>query len=172
MKKIIKLQSVNFCHNKSRKIANSWWNKYFIALVWYMWAHVSDLFGHLQYTKCKYVQCTIKNIIWIYLLCWPTGIPYIPGWRIRKQFFLIKPTDPSKKDVRNILTWVIIIKYLSNKTVSSFLISIKNYCPVSPSWMNFMILKHKNNVVKQKRMKCNKIIIFMNKKTVNNTVIS
>ncbi|CAH3018679.1 unnamed protein product [Porites evermanni] len=27
------------------------------------------------------------------------------GWRIRKQFFLIKPTDPSKKDVRNILTW-------------------------------------------------------------------
>ena len=106
LKKIIKLQSVNFCHNKSRKIANSWWNKYFIALVWYMWAHVSDLFGHLQYTKCKYVQCTIKNIIWIYLLCWPTGIPYIPGWRIRKQFFLIKPTDPSKKDVRNILTWV------------------------------------------------------------------
>ena len=28
------------------------------------------------------------------------------GWRLRKQFFLIKPTDPTKKDVRNILTWV------------------------------------------------------------------
>ncbi|XP_068713818.1 PX domain-containing protein kinase-like protein [Montipora foliosa] len=27
------------------------------------------------------------------------------GWRIRKQFFLIKPTDPTLKDVRNILTW-------------------------------------------------------------------
>ncbi|KAK2548673.1 PX domain-containing protein kinase-like protein [Acropora cervicornis] len=27
------------------------------------------------------------------------------GWRIRKQFFLIKPTDPTKKNVRNILTW-------------------------------------------------------------------
>lgn len=27
------------------------------------------------------------------------------GWRLRKQFFLIKPTDPTKKDVRNILTW-------------------------------------------------------------------
>lgn len=27
------------------------------------------------------------------------------GWRVRKQFFLIKPTDPAKKDVRNILTW-------------------------------------------------------------------
>ncbi|KAJ7336032.1 hypothetical protein OS493_013406 [Desmophyllum pertusum] len=27
------------------------------------------------------------------------------GWRLRKQFFLIKPTDLSKKDIRNILTW-------------------------------------------------------------------
>ncbi|XP_020616802.1 PX domain-containing protein kinase-like protein [Orbicella faveolata] len=27
------------------------------------------------------------------------------GWRLRKQFFLIKPTDPTKKDIRNILTW-------------------------------------------------------------------
>ncbi|XP_031561283.1 PX domain-containing protein kinase-like protein [Actinia tenebrosa] len=27
------------------------------------------------------------------------------GWRLRKSYFLIKPTDPSKKDVRHILTW-------------------------------------------------------------------
>ncbi|KAK3739521.1 hypothetical protein QZH41_016193 [Actinostola sp. cb2023] len=27
------------------------------------------------------------------------------GWRLRKDYFLIKPTDTSKKDVRNILTW-------------------------------------------------------------------
>ncbi|XP_078342522.1 PX domain-containing protein kinase-like protein isoform X2 [Oculina patagonica] len=27
------------------------------------------------------------------------------GWRLRKQFFLIKPTDPTKKDFRSILTW-------------------------------------------------------------------
>ena len=31
---------------------------------------------------------------------------YVSGWRLRKQFFLIKPTDPTKKDIRNILTWV------------------------------------------------------------------
>jgi len=30
----------------------------------------------------------------------------VSGWRLRKQFFLIKPTDPTKKDIRNILTWV------------------------------------------------------------------
>lgn len=35
---------------------------------------------------------------------------FFSGWRIRKQFFLIKPTDPTKKNVRNILTWV---KHLS-----------------------------------------------------------
>lgn len=28
------------------------------------------------------------------------------GWRLRRQYFLIKPTDPTKKDQRSILTWV------------------------------------------------------------------
>ncbi|EDO48255.1 predicted protein [Nematostella vectensis] len=27
------------------------------------------------------------------------------GWRIHKSYFLIKPTDASKKDIRNMLTW-------------------------------------------------------------------
>ncbi|XP_015767063.1 PREDICTED: PX domain-containing protein kinase-like protein [Acropora digitifera] len=36
------------------------------------------------------------------------------GWRIRKQFFLIKPTDPTKKNVRNILTWVKHLLYAKN----------------------------------------------------------
>ena len=46
----------------------------------------------------------------------------VSGWRIRKQFFPIKPTDPTKKDVRNILTWVWIIDFWKKSSDIEFLV--------------------------------------------------
>ena len=48
----------------------------------------------------------VWNNIMINYIVIVNSLHFVSGWRLRKQFFLIKPTDPTKKDIRNILTWV------------------------------------------------------------------
>lgn len=53
----------------------------------------------------QYLYLPTYWLIYLLTYCFYMFV-FLKGWRLRKDYFLIKPTDSTKKDVRSVLSWV------------------------------------------------------------------